>query len=266
MPNNISRQKRASSALFNSISEVRYKLVLCTLTWGVSYISGGEAMADKIADFFTKYGFYGALIVILVIVLTALVKWPIKKAAVKWAVKKDLGEKGKKKITQWLSLVPFVFSFIFSLLLVLWQQCSWNIQVIDWYEVAGYCVTYGTAAIATFDVVKGFAEGFAARSNKATESVSSVEHEVVEEPEVVISDEEKEKAKAEEKAKKLADKEAKKAKKAAVVFAKKQKTIDDKIAKLNAAKQELAVPKVEAEPVVVKPQPVQQDEDLPENR
>ena len=260
------KARRTIKALAISFKECYFKIVVTVVTCGVTYISGGKAMADKIGEFFTKYGIYGASIIILVIILTALIKMPIKKWAIKWAVKKGLGEEGKKKITQWMGLVPFILSFILSFIYVLWQQCSWNVTIIDWMSVSKFGVAYGAAAIAAFDVVKGFVQAYSIQSAKIvvsepTDEVKAEEH--AEEP----AKEDKALAKKEAKAKKLAKKEEAKKVAEEEKKVKKLNSIEEQIAALQAEKEALAVNQPKKVESVVEPLPQPSvDEDDPENR
>lgn len=261
------KARRTLNALATSFRKCYFKIIVTVVTCGITYISGGKAMADKIGEFLTKYGIFGSSIIILVIILTALVKWPIKNAAVKWAVKKGLGEEGKKKITQWMGLVPFIFSFVLSFIYVLWQQCAWDVNVIDWMNVSKFGVAYGAAAIAAFDVVKGFVQAYAVTTNnqvvvsEPTDEVKAEEH--AEKP----AKEDKALAKKEAKAKKLAEKEEAKKVAEEEKKVKKLNSIEEQIAALQAEKEALAVNQPIKVESVVEPLPQPSvDEDDPDNR
>ena len=77
-------------------------------------------MAESFGNFMASYGFYGIIIIIGVLICTQLTKWPIKKWAESYALENKLDvENGKKIVTRWLMIVPYVYSFIFTFIYVL---------------------------------------------------------------------------------------------------------------------------------------------------
>lgn len=185
----VTKSKLALQALTKTAKDHALKLIIAGITCAVNILTGGEAMAEKIGNFFSTYGLAGSVIIILVMVLTQLLKWPIKKAAIKWAEKNGLPEESKKRITQWVALIPFVLSFLFSFLYVIWFQAHWDVNAIDWFDVGKFTVSYASVAIATFDIIKGFVDGYTLKKNEnlipteTTKQVKEVEANPVDEAE-----------------------------------------------------------------------------------
>lgn len=237
-----SKSKRALKALIKTVKDHAIKLIIAALTCAVDILTGGKAMAEKIGQFFSTYGLAGSIIIILVIVFTQLLKLPIKKFAVKWAEANGYDEEGKKRITQWVALIPFVLAFILSFLYVIWFDAKWNVNAIDWFDVGKYTVSYATIAIATFDVVKGFVQAYALKKNQTPTATVKQQEGEVNPPEAVESEDERqarEKAQAEaDEAKRLA--EAEKAKKEAEkIRAKKLKKYNVLMKKIGKAQKEI---------------------------
>lgn len=117
-------------------------------------------MAENFGNFMATYGFYGLVIIIAVMICTQLTKWPIKKWAESYALENKLDvDNGKKIVTRWLMIVPFVYSFIFTFIYVLGHDFSWNVEAVNWFTVAQYTIAYATIAIAVFEAVKAFVTG-----------------------------------------------------------------------------------------------------------
>ena len=207
------KSKPALRALIETIKDHALKLIIAGVTCAFNILTGGKAMAEKIGNFFSTYGLAGSVIIILVIILTQLLKLPIKKAAVKWAEANGYDETGKKRITQWVALIPFVLAFIFSFFYVVWFQAKWNVDAIDWFDVGKYTVSYATVAIAAFDVVKGFVEAYALKKNQISTPTATLNEEKELTPEEVeaqrIKDENERQAREEKEAKLAAKAQAK---------------------------------------------------------
>ena len=174
------KSKPALRALIETLKDHALKLIIAGITCTINILTGGKAMAEKIGNFFSTYGLAGSVIIILVLILTQLLKLPIKKAAIKWAEANGYDETGKKRVTQWVALIPFVLSFIFSFIYVVWFQAKWQVDAIDWFDVGKFTVTYATVAIAAFDIVKGFVEAYALKKNQISTKPAATENEVKE--------------------------------------------------------------------------------------
>ena len=154
-------------------------------------------MAEQFGNFMATYGFYGVIIIAAVMICTQLTKWPIKKWAMSYAIENKLEDNGKKIITRWLMIVPFIYSFVFTLIYVLGSTCAWDVNAINWFTVAQYTIAYATIAMAVFETVKAFVTG----NKEKTFSLNSE-----------VSEEAKRAKLAEKEAKKKAKEEAKAAK------------------------------------------------------
>lgn len=120
----------------------------------------GQSILDWFVAFFTTYGYRGVLI-LLVIGLTELLKWPIKKAAERYAEKTGYD----KSIVTWvIAIIPFILTFVWVLLIELYVL-SWNIDAVAWKEVAENTAAYGGAAVATFEIFKKIMQAFRAKKS-----------------------------------------------------------------------------------------------------
>lgn len=154
-------------------------------------------MAESFGNFMASYGFYGIIIIIGVLICTQLTKWPIKKWAEGYALENNLDvENGKKIVTRWLMIVPYVYSFIFTFIYVLGHDFAWNVEAVNWFTVAQYTIAYATIAIAIFEAVKAFVTG----NKEKTTSLGGTDTEAVQKR--IEEKEAKKKAKEEAKAEK----------------------------------------------------------------
>lgn len=127
-----------------------------------------ENIIQAISSFLSKWGFWQLVAIVSIVVLTLIVKIPIKKGAEKYQAKTGVD---KSAITWVITLIPFVFAFVAALLLDLLTK-SWDVDLIDWAEVVKQCSVLGTASIGLFEAVKKYGEAFAAKKVAASKAPS----------------------------------------------------------------------------------------------
>ena len=100
-----------------------------------------EDTINSIIGFLNAWGFWQLVIILLIILLTALIKIPIKKAAENFAIKNNVD---KSVITWTISLIPFILAFIGALILQL-INIHWDVTIIDWQVVVKDASILGVA-------------------------------------------------------------------------------------------------------------------------
>ena len=118
-----------------------------------------ENVIQTIGDFLSKWGFWQLIAIASIVILTLVLKIPIKKAAEKYQAKTGVD---KSIITWVISIIPFVLGFVAALLLELLAQ-NWDVNLIDWAEVTKQCSVLAVTAIGIFETVKKFVEAFTAK-------------------------------------------------------------------------------------------------------
>lgn len=126
-----------------------------------------ENVIQTIGDFLSKWGFWQLIAIASIVILTLVLKIPIKKAAEKYQAKTGVD---KSIITWVISIIPFVLGFVAALLLELLAQ-NWDVNLIDWAEVTKQCSVLAVTAIGIFETVKKFVEAFTAKKVAAATPV-----------------------------------------------------------------------------------------------
>lgn len=118
-----------------------------------------ESIINSIKTLFGMYGFKVASIVLLTIFIVNLLKKPIIMSAKKYALKNNCD---KSVITRYVSVLPFVISFLITFL---WELIlvNFNFSIIDYETLLTNVLLYGSLAIATFETLKLQFEAYAAK-------------------------------------------------------------------------------------------------------
>lgn len=75
----------------------------------------------------------------------------------------------KSSSTSLLTRAVVVPSFALSFIYLLGNDYNWDVSIIDWFKVVEHAWIYATAAIAIFEVVKNFTNGYSSKKTLKTE-------------------------------------------------------------------------------------------------
>lgn len=131
---------------------------------------------EEIITFLSQWYIWELIIIVLAIILTLIVKIPIKRFAVKWEEQYGID---KSKITWVNAIFPYVFVFIFVFILY-WYKAGWSLTLNDpeWWKQVGFKTTaLGSGAIGLYELLKKIKEAFIATHQK---KVLDLENEVKE--------------------------------------------------------------------------------------
>ena len=121
---------------------------------------------EEIIQFMSNWHIWEIIVIVASILLTMLVKLPIKKAAVKWEEKYGID---KSKITWINAMFPYVFSFI-AVFVLYWYETGFNMELKDpewWKEIAMKTAALGSGAIGLYELVKKIKQAILATMEKA---------------------------------------------------------------------------------------------------
>lgn len=122
-----------------------------------------ENILNQISDFLSKWGFWQLIAIVLIVILTLVIKIPIKKAAEKYQAKTGID---KSVITWTISVIPFALAFVAALVLDLWGR-AWDVNAIEWPTVVKQASVLGGASIGVFEAFKKWAEALTAKKTAA---------------------------------------------------------------------------------------------------
>lgn len=118
-----------------------------------------ESMIIQISEFLSKWGFWQLLSIMVIVLLTMILKQPIKKAAERYQERTGVD---KSVITWVISIIPFVLGFGAAFILEL-VSLSWDVNLVDWASVTKQASVLSTAAMGLFEMIKKWAEAFTAK-------------------------------------------------------------------------------------------------------
>ena len=169
-----------------------------------------EEVAKLLQSVVQSYGFWGAVAVIVISVVTQLVKWPLKNKAEEWA---DKAKIDKKAVTVWFVFIPIVVSLIVTFVFYSWRMVKWDFAQFSWATYFSIASVFSALSIALYEAVDAFVKAKLAKEKKAiAEATGSAEVEALSPAQITDA---YSKLKATAKAsKKLAKENAKKEKKA----------------------------------------------------
>lgn len=137
---------------------------------------------QEIMSFLSKWYIWELIIMVLAILLTLIVKIPIKKAAIKWQEKYGID---KSKITWINGIFPYIFVFIMVFILF-WYKSGWDMELKDpgfWKNVGTRTGILGSGAIGLYELIKKLKEAIVATHQanaKAKEEKAIAESGIVE--------------------------------------------------------------------------------------
>ena len=119
---------------------------------------------------FETHGFKVAVIVLLTILLVNILKKPIIKKAENYAKKYDCD---KSVITKYLTILPYIVSFIISFI---WELIIVNFvfNQIDYEMLLTNVFMYGSLSIASFETLKLQFEAYAAKKQQKKRQESKI--------------------------------------------------------------------------------------------
>lgn len=121
---------------------------------------------QEIVQFLSKWYIWELIIIVAAILLTLIVKIPIKRAAIKWEEKYGID---KSKITWINAIFPYIFVFIFVFILY-WYKANWSLTLKDpdWWKAIGIrTATLGSGAIGLYELIKKVKQAIIAANQKA---------------------------------------------------------------------------------------------------
>lgn len=121
---------------------------------------------QEFVQFLSKWYIWELIIIVAAILLTLVVKIPIKRAAVKWEEKYGID---KSKITWINAIFPYIFVFIFVFILY-WYKANWSLTLKDpeWWKAIGIrTATLGSGAIGLYELIKKVKQAIIAAHQKA---------------------------------------------------------------------------------------------------
>lgn len=207
-----------------------------------------------VANYLLKYGLGGIIVAVIVVIVTGLVKSPLKKIAVAKAEEKGVD---KEVFTRWLALIPLALAFVGAVVNVSAVNGWANpfLEGFDWKTTAVEAAAAWGVAVAFYEngslFLKSLKGGNASSSGAATKAtvagtsksvakakakVDTLSSQLAKAQEVLINEEAEEKRKADAVAKAKADAEAAAQKAAAEAEAARLKAEQEAKAKDLAAK------------------------------
>lgn len=170
-----------------------------------------EEVANLLQSMVQSFGFWGAVAVIVIMVITQLVKWPLKSKAEKWA---DAAKIDKKAVTVWFVFIPIVISLIVTFVFYSWRSLDWKFSEFSWSSYFSIASVFSSVSVALYETIDAFVKAKLAKEKKAIASASgSTEVEALTATEISKAYAKvKETAKAEKKAAKAVAAKEKKAK------------------------------------------------------
>lgn len=114
---------------------------------------------NEFLEWLSNYSFLEICLFLCVILLTELVKWPIKVAAEKYEEKTGIS---KSRITWVLPFLPFIFCVIYSIIYN-GIQCGWDTDVMSWLDIIKQAIILSTTTIGFYEVGKKFVEAIIAK-------------------------------------------------------------------------------------------------------
>ena len=108
---------------------------------------------QEIMEFLSKWYLWEILIMLGAILLTLIVKIPIKRAAIKMEEKYKID---KSKITWINGMFPYIFVFI-AVFLLFWSKLNWTLELRDpqfWKDVGTRTGVLGSGAIGLYELIK----------------------------------------------------------------------------------------------------------------
>jgi hypothetical protein len=139
---------------------------------GLAYVSleilkGGlrmEEVAKLLQSVVESYGFWGAIAVIVIMVATQLIKWPLKKKAEAWAGEAKVD---KKAITAWFVFIPIVCSLIVTFIFYAWRSLSWDFSKFSWSSYFSISSVLASVSVALYEAIDAFVKAKLAKEKKA---------------------------------------------------------------------------------------------------
>lgn len=121
-------------------------------------------MIKEIVDFLSMWYIWEIIIIVLAILITLLVKIPIKRAAIKWQEEYGID---KSKITWINGIFPYIFVFIMVFVLF-WYKSGWDMELKDpqfWKDVGSRTAILGSGAIGLYELIKKLKQAIIATKN-----------------------------------------------------------------------------------------------------
>jgi hypothetical protein len=121
---------------------------------------------SELSRLFTNYEFHTALIVLLTVVLTNVLKHLLVARAIAFALSRGYD---KAIVTKNIVYIPYAVSFLLNLLYTL-IMVKFSFAAIKLSEVMASAVLCATLAIGLYEIIKLQLEAYAAKKNRAPEN------------------------------------------------------------------------------------------------
>lgn len=124
--------------------------------------------AETTLNFISKYGLGDAIVIVAIIILTWIIKGPIKKAGLRYAEKYSVD---KSAVTWVISLIPYALALIAAFVISLWEN-KWDISKVDWATVVKQMAVLAGASQGVYETINVTWKGAQARKEKAKNEIS----------------------------------------------------------------------------------------------
>ena len=137
-------------------------------------------MWQEMMEFLSKWYLWEILIMLGAILLTLIVKIPIKRAAIKMQEKYGID---KSKITWINGIFPYIFVFI-AVFLLFWSKVNWTFDLKDpqfWKDVGTRTGVLGSGAIGLYELIKKIKQAIiASKEASAKKNAEKANSDIVE--------------------------------------------------------------------------------------
>lgn len=116
-----------------------------------------QEVIQVIADFLSKFYIWEAIIIVVAIALTGLLKLPIKKQALKLQEKYGVD---KSMLTWVTALIPYALCFIMVFVLY-WYKSGFTgqLELLDYQAIVSEGIILGSGSIGLYEAVKKIIKG-----------------------------------------------------------------------------------------------------------
>lgn len=128
-----------------------------------------EEVAKLLQSVVQSYGFWGAVAVIVIMIVTQLVKWPLKKKAEEWAEKANID---KKAVTVWFVFIPVLVSLIVTFVFYSWRGVGWDYSQFSWASYFSQASVLSSVSVALYEAIDACVKAKLAKEKKAIAQAS----------------------------------------------------------------------------------------------
>jgi len=130
---------------------------------------------SEFMEWLGEHSFIEVAVIAAVILLTQLLKWPIKVAAVRYEQKTGIS---KSRITWVISFLPLIMCFCYSLV-ACGIQAGWDTDTMSWVNIIKQTVVLSSASVGFYEVIKKVIEAAISKEVAVKSGVISNDKEFV---------------------------------------------------------------------------------------